>query len=87
VIASGCVLQPGAFVRECILADYTRVSSVAVLEQKIIFGNKCIDPSGNHLDIDESQIGWIVDDARKAMHLTEAEAELWEHVQDFAAAR
>lgn len=87
VIGSGCVLQPGAHVRECILADYTRVSSVAVLEDKIIFGNKCIDPSGKHLDIDESQIGWIVDDARKSLQLSDAEAELWEHVHDFAAVR
>jgi mannose-1-phosphate guanylyltransferase len=87
VIGSGCMLKCGAFVRECILADYTRVSSVAGLEEKIIFGNKCIDPSGKHLDIDESQIGWIVDDARKALHLTEAEAELWEHVQDLAATK
>ena len=87
VIGSGCVVQPGAVVRECILGDYTRVSSVAVLEEKIVLGNKCIDPSGKHLDIDESQIGWIVDDARRAMQLTEAEADLWEHVQEFSAAR
>ncbi len=28
------------------------------------------------------QIGWIVDDARKQMQLTEAESELWEQVMD-----
>lgn len=82
VIGSGCVLQPGASVRECILSDYTRVSSVAKLHQKIIFGNKCIDPSGNHLDIHESQIGWIVDDARITLQLSDAEVELWRQVQD-----
>jgi len=86
VVGSGCVLQEGATVRECILGDYTRVSSAAVLERKIISGGKCIDPSGQYLDINESQIGWIVDDARKRMQLTAAEAELWEQVMDHVMA-
>jgi mannose-1-phosphate guanylyltransferase len=64
VIGAGCVIQPGATVRECILADYTRISSLAVLEQKLVFGSKCIDPSGRYLDIEESQIRWLMDDAR-----------------------
>ena len=86
VIGSGCVIERGAFLRECILADYTRVSSAAPLEEKIIFGDQCIDPSGQHLGIVESQIGWIVDDARKAAQPSSPETQLWESVRDFAAA-
>ena len=86
VVGSGCVLQEGATVRECILGDYTRVSSAAVLERKIISGGKCIDPNGQYLDINEAQIGWIVDDARKQMQLTAAESELWEQVMDHVMA-
>jgi mannose-1-phosphate guanylyltransferase len=71
VIGSGCVIQPGATLKECILADYTRVTSVAYLERKLIFGNKCIDPSGSSLDIAENQIGWLVEDARKKEELSE----------------
>ena len=70
VIGSGCVIQPGATLRECILADYTRISSLAVLEQKLIFGSKCIDPSGRYLDIEESQIRWLMDDARNKEELS-----------------
>jgi mannose-1-phosphate guanylyltransferase len=81
VIGSGCVIQPGATLRECILADYTRVSSIAVLEQKLIFGSKCIDPSGKYLDIAESQIGWLMDDARKKEQLSEDEQQLFEEVR------
>lgn len=76
VIGSGCVIQPGATLRECILADYTRISSVAVLEQKLIFGSKCIDPSGRYLDIEESQIRWLMDDARTKEELSETEMQL-----------
>jgi mannose-1-phosphate guanylyltransferase len=86
VVGSGCVLQEGAAVRECILGDYTRVTSAAVLERKIISGGKCIDPNGQYLDINEAQIGWIVDDARKQMQLTAAESELWEQVMDHVMA-
>jgi mannose-1-phosphate guanylyltransferase len=82
VIGSGCVIQPGATLRECILADYTRISSVAVLEQKLIFGSKCIDPSGKYLDIEESQIRWLVDDARNKEDLSESELLLFEEVKN-----
>ena len=82
VIGSGCVIQPGATLRECILADYTRISSVAVLEQKLIFGSKCIDPSGRYLDIEESQIRWLVDDARNKEELSESELLLFEEVKN-----
>jgi mannose-1-phosphate guanylyltransferase len=73
IIGSGCVIQPGATIRECLLADYTRISSVAVLEEKLIFGSKCIDPSGSYLDIEESQIRWLMDDARTKEELSESE--------------
>jgi mannose-1-phosphate guanylyltransferase len=82
VIGSGCVIQPGATLRECILADYTRISSVAVLEQKLIFGSKCIDPSGRYLDIEESQIRWLVDDTRNKEELSESELLLFEEVKN-----
>ena len=84
VIGSGCVIQPGALLRECILADYTRISSVAVLEQKLIFGSKCIDPSGKYLDIEESQIRWLMDDARNKENLSENELLLFEEVKNLA---
>jgi mannose-1-phosphate guanylyltransferase len=77
VIGSGCVIQSGATLRECILADYTRVTSAAVLEQKLIFGNKCIDPSGASLDIATNQIDWLVDDSRHKEQLSEIGRELW----------
>jgi mannose-1-phosphate guanylyltransferase len=85
-IGASCVIEPGAYVSECILGDYTRVSSVARLERKIVLGTKCIDPSGDYIDIDETQIGWVVDDARKEWSLSEEEAVLFEVAQEIAAA-
>ena len=85
VIGSGCVIQPGATVRECILADYTRISSLAALERKLIFGSKCIDPSGRYLDIQESQIRWLMDDARAKEDLSPDELELMEELKNLTA--
>jgi mannose-1-phosphate guanylyltransferase len=85
VIGSGCVIQSGATLRECIIADYTRIASVAVLEQKLIFGSKCIDPSGRYLDIEESQLRWLMDDARRKEELSEIELQLIEEVKTVAA--
>ena len=81
VIGSGCVIESGAVLKSCILADYTRVSSVAVLEDKLVFGDKCIDSSGRYFDIAESQIGWIVEDARINAKRSEAELQLLEAVR------
>lgn len=78
VIGSGCVIEPGAVIRECILGNYTRVSSIARLERVLMFGSSCIDPNGQYLDIEEAGLGWVVDDARKIQKLTEEEQELRE---------
>jgi mannose-1-phosphate guanylyltransferase len=40
VIGSGSVIEAGAEISECIIDSYTRVSGVATLEEKIIFGNR-----------------------------------------------
>jgi mannose-1-phosphate guanylyltransferase len=71
VIGSNCSIESGAVINECIVGDYTRISGIAELDRKIIFGSKCIDPSGSALDIAEHDIGWIVDDVRKKAELTD----------------
>lgn len=82
LIGSGCVIEPGAVIRECLVGDYTRISSAANLERTIVFGNKCIDPSGKFMDIDELDIGWIVDDARKKWAPSEIHRLLMETAKD-----
>ena len=41
----------GAEVIECIVDDYTRVSGVTTLRQKILFGDHCITPEGKTIDL------------------------------------
>ncbi|MEO8661612.1 MAG: NDP-sugar synthase [Bryobacteraceae bacterium] len=84
VIGAGCVIEPGAVVRECILGDYTRVSAIARLDRVLVFGNECIQPTGEHLGIEEAGISWVVDDARRKTELVGHERELYELVREFA---
>ncbi len=84
VIGAGCVIEPGAVVRECILGDYTRVSAVARLERLLIFGSQCIEPSGLHFGIEESGIGWVVDDARVKQEFDADQLELLEMAKGIA---
>jgi mannose-1-phosphate guanylyltransferase len=66
VIGSNCVIESGAIIKNCIVEDYTRISGLADLEGKIIFGNKCIDPiSDVQIDIEEARLEFLIDDARK----------------------
>lgn len=66
VIGANCVVESGAVIKHCFVEDYTRVSSLANLETKIIFGNKCIDPiSDTQADIEEARLEFMIDDARK----------------------
>ncbi len=83
LIGAGSVIEAGASLKQCILGEYTRVSSVARFENVLVFGPNCINPDGSHLDIRETQLGWLVDDARRrdelpvgAIALVEATLEL-----------
>lgn len=76
IIGAGCVIEPGAVIKECILSNYTRVTSVARLERALVFGPNCIDPTGNYLDVEEARLQWVVDDARNKQDFSEEELEL-----------
>jgi mannose-1-phosphate guanylyltransferase len=78
VIGAGSVIEPGAVIRESILSNYTRVSSIARIERMLMFGSNCIDPSGQYINIEEAGIEWVIDDARKTQRLSEEEQALLE---------
>jgi mannose-1-phosphate guanylyltransferase len=65
VIGANCQIKGGTIIKECLIEDYTRVKGIANLERLIVFGNKCIDPSGDALDIQETDISWLIEDSRR----------------------
>ncbi len=66
VIGANCVVESGAVIKNCIVEDYTRLSGLANLEGKIIFGSQCIDPIlETQIDIAEARLEFMIDDSRK----------------------
>jgi len=66
VLGASCVVESGAVIKNCIVEDYTRLTSQANLEGKIIFGSKCIDPiMDTQVDIAEARLEFMIEDARK----------------------
>jgi mannose-1-phosphate guanylyltransferase len=66
VLGASCVVEAGAVIKNCIVEDYTRLTSQANLEGKIIFGSKCIDPiMDTQVDIAEARLEFMIEDARK----------------------
>jgi mannose-1-phosphate guanylyltransferase len=65
VIGANCVLRSGAHIEQSILGDYTRVSANAVLDKRIVFAGKFIEPNGDAIDLHDADLNWLIDDARK----------------------
>ncbi len=64
MVGANCHIESGAVIQETLIHNYTRVSGVANLDKKIIFGNHCIDASGHSLNIQETTVDWLVGDVR-----------------------
>ncbi len=82
VIGANCHIESGAVVNECIVGDYTRITQVATLDKKIVMRGMCIQPEGQFISIEDTDIGWIMDDARKEISLNETQQMLYESAME-----
>lgn len=82
MIGSGCILKENATVKESVVLGYTKVSAHAQIDKKIIAGKYIINPLGSSIDIEESDMSFLVDDARKEEGvLSEEQKEIMEMIQ------
>lgn len=71
VIGPGSIVEPGAEIRECLIDDYTKITSVARLEGLIISHGHCIKPDGTFFSHRQADLAWLIDDARHLQRLSE----------------
>lgn len=71
VIGSNCFIQADAHINESIIGDYTRIAPATMLHHRMVIAGKFIEPSGDSIDIQEADLGWLLDDARKVVNLVE----------------
>ncbi len=63
-IGSGCVIEGGAVVEKSVVMDYTRVGPAAHLHQMIVCGGYCVNAEESVVDLEQSDIRWVIADAR-----------------------
>jgi len=71
VIGPGSVVEAGAEIRECLIDDYTKITSVARLEGLIVSHGQCIRPDGTFFSHQQADLAWLIDDARHLQRLSE----------------
>lgn len=77
VIGANCVVEAGATVEQCLVDDYTRVTRAACLKRKIVMNGRCIQPEGNFLSIEDTELNWVIDDVRKDIRYSEIQDYLY----------
>jgi mannose-1-phosphate guanylyltransferase len=75
-IGANCRIGKGAHIHQGIMGDYTRVAANAVLDSRIVWAGKVIEPNGEAIDLHDADIGWLLDDARKPEKVSHQHAEL-----------
>ena len=48
-----------------IIFDYSRIGTGVRLVEKLVFGRYCVDRSGDHIDVQEAALDWLITDARR----------------------
>lgn len=76
VIGRNCVIERGARINACVVGDYTRVSGLADVSEKIITGRFCVDRRGRVVDLAGAGYSFVVDDVRERRHWTEDQQNL-----------
>lgn len=65
MIGSGSVIKSNVVLDKSVVLGYTKVNDHARISEKIIAGKYIINPFGSSIDIEESDMNFLVDDARK----------------------
>ncbi|SPE36608.1 Mannose-1-phosphate guanyltransferase [Candidatus Sulfopaludibacter sp. SbA6] len=76
LIDAGCTIESGAEVVRSLVFPYTRVGAHAHLTDTMACGRYCVKSDGTVLEIDASDLGWVLSDSREPL------AEAPEHVRE-----
>jgi mannose-1-phosphate guanylyltransferase len=91
MIGSGSYIKENVTLDKSVVLGYTKINSYAKIEEKIIAGKYIINPFGDSIDIEESDMNFLVDDARKdetAMSQEQKEImEMIKHIGDITINR
>lgn len=84
VVGRNSVVESGARIDACVVGNFTRVSGLANLHEKIISGRFCVDRFGNNVELAERGMAFVVDDARERREWSEEQAVLMDFLREQA---
>ena len=81
VIGRNSVIESGARIDACVVGDYTRISGLADLQERIISGRFCVDRQGRNVELASRGMAFVVDDARERREWNEDQEVLMEFLK------
>jgi len=65
MIGPSCHICEGATIDNSIIFDYSRIGAGVRLVEKLVFGRYCVDRNGDHFDLQEAALDWLITDTRR----------------------
>jgi mannose-1-phosphate guanylyltransferase len=65
MIGPSCQICEGATIDNSIIFDYSRIGPGVRLAEKLVFGRYCVDRNGDHFDLQDAALDWLITDARR----------------------
>ena len=65
MIGPSCCICEGATIDNSIIFDYSLIGPGVQLVEKLVFGRYCVDKEGDHFDLQEAALDWLITDARR----------------------
>ena len=65
MIGPSCCICEGATIDNSIIFDYSRIGPGVQLVEKLVFGTYCVGKNGNHFDLQEAALDWLITDSRR----------------------
>jgi mannose-1-phosphate guanylyltransferase len=81
VIGRNCVIEKGALVESSIIGNYTRVSGLAHLRDRIVSGRFCVDREGRNVELASTGYAFVIDDVRERRRWTDEQRAVMEFLQ------
>ena len=69
MIGPSCHICEGATIDNSIIFDYSRIGAGVRLVEKLVFGRYCVDRNGDHFDLQEASLDWLITDSRRQDHV------------------
>jgi mannose-1-phosphate guanylyltransferase len=65
MIGPSCHICAGATIDNSIIFDYSRIGPGVRLVEKLVYGRYCVDRNGDHFDLQEASLDWLITDVRR----------------------